>query len=68
MLIRWRVEKGLALNNLVYMTAEEFEQHIKVPTIEEHYPPELIERVDKLLEEVQIPKLALSKVNQLSGI
>eukprot|EP00026_Physarum_polycephalum_P009059 Phypoly_transcript_09170.p1 GENE.Phypoly_transcript_09170~~Phypoly_transcript_09170.p1 ORF type:complete len:427 (+),score=70.65 Phypoly_transcript_09170:135-1415(+) len=49
--VRWRASKPPTLDNLVYMTAEEFDAHIKIPSVEEHYPKDVVERVDKLLAE-----------------
>jgi hypothetical protein len=50
---RWRVNKPPTMDNLVYMTAEEFDAHIKITSVEGNYPKDVVERIDNLLAELK---------------
>jgi len=52
LLMRWRPELPIALNNIVYLTQKESEIHETLKSVESHYSPQDIERIDKLLSTV----------------
>ncbi|KAF2071539.1 hypothetical protein CYY_007138 [Polysphondylium violaceum] len=53
-LYRWRPENPIALNNIVYLTQKEGEIHESLKSVESHYSPQDIERIDKILSQVVV--------------
>ena len=48
------MKQGPQLSNLVYLVGNEFDTHAKLTTsVEEFYPKEVVERVDRFLAELK---------------
>ncbi|KAM9962637.1 hypothetical protein ACTFIR_005553 [Dictyostelium discoideum] len=63
--IRWRPEKPCAPNNLIYLSQAEAEIHEKVTNIDQHYPKEVVERIDKLLSTVVMDEKQITLANSI---
>ncbi|EGC32379.1 hypothetical protein DICPUDRAFT_38491 [Dictyostelium purpureum] len=65
LLLRWRSDKPAAPNNLVYLSQKEGDIHETVKNVNEHYPKEVVERIDKLLSTVVMEPLHVELANSI---
>ncbi|KYQ88811.1 HesA/moeB/thiF family protein [Tieghemostelium lacteum] len=52
--LRWRPELPISLNNLVYLSQKEGEIHETVKNVDQHYPAEIVKKIDQILSTVII--------------